>query len=83
MGASGPKDVILIIDKSGSMQRESRMGYAKDAAIGVVNSLTNVDYVSVVTFSTAASSENSMIVQAGGVPPLVMPWHIRIASLSH
>ena len=64
MGASGPKDVILIIDKSGSMASEGRMGYARDAAVGVVGSLTNLDYVSVVPFSSTANSENTMLVQA-------------------
>ena len=64
MGAAGPKDVILIIDKSGSMSKYGRMSNAKAAATLVVNSLTNIDFVSVVTFSTVAGSPNTMLVRA-------------------
>ena len=64
MGATGPKDVIIILDKSGSMKNSDRMTNAIAGAQTVVNTLTNVDYVNVVTFSTAAHSENTMLVPA-------------------
>ena len=63
-GATGPKDVIIIIDKSGSMQNNDRMANARAGATTVVNSLTNIDFVSVVTFSTDAASANTMLVPA-------------------
>ena len=64
MGATGPKDVIIILDKSGSMKNSDRMTNAIAGARTVVNTLTNVDYVNVVTFSTAAHSENTVLVPA-------------------
>ena len=64
MGATGPKDVIIILDKSGSMKNSDRMTNAIAGAQTVVNSLTNVDYVSVVAFSTTATSQNTVLVPA-------------------
>ena len=51
---SGPKDVILVIDVSGSMSVFNRIGLARDAAISVLNTLTNSDYVAVVLFNSDA-----------------------------
>ena len=51
---SGPKNVILVIDVSGSMRSFNRLSTAKDAAKTVVNTLTNFDYVGLVTFSDSA-----------------------------
>ena len=51
---SGPKDVILVIDVSGSMSNFNRIGLARDAAITVINTLTNSDYVAVVLFNAEA-----------------------------
>ena len=51
---SGPKDVILVIDVSGSMSSNNRIGLARDAAITVINTLTNSDYVAVVLFNADA-----------------------------
>lgn len=64
MGSSGPKDVILVLDKSGSMGVRGRMENAKLAAQNVVDSLTSMDYLSVVSFSTIAESENTYLVPA-------------------
>ena len=59
---SGPKNVILVIDVSGSMGEFGRLDLAKDAAITVINTLTNFDYVGVVIFSdTASSLENTLL----------------------
>ena len=63
-GATGPKDVIIVIDKSGSMRYNNRMEYAREGATTVVNSLTNIDFVSVVTFSSLAYSYNTVLVPA-------------------
>ncbi|KAL7545567.1 hypothetical protein ACHAWF_009001 [Thalassiosira exigua] len=52
---SGPKDVILVIDQSGSMNDYGRMNIAKEAATTVVETLTVADRVAVVSFSSAAS----------------------------
>ena len=51
---SGPKNVILVIDVSGSMNIFSRLFIAKEAAKTVANTLTNFDYVGLVTFSSDA-----------------------------
>ena len=67
-GASGPKDVVLIIDTSGSMASLQRMELAKSASIAVLKTLSFVDYVSVVTFATLAKnyggSSNKFMVPA-------------------
>ncbi|KAL7540189.1 hypothetical protein ACHAXR_009925 [Thalassiosira sp. AJA248-18] len=49
--SSGPKDVVLVIDTSGSMTDYGRMGLAKEAATTVVSTLTVADRVAVVSFS--------------------------------
>lgn len=38
--ATGPKDIIIMIDTSGSMGSESRMQLAKEAGQSVLNTLT-------------------------------------------
>jgi hypothetical protein len=47
--SSGPKKVILIIDKSGSMTISNRMNLAISAAITVIDGLSFTDYVGVVS----------------------------------
>ena len=61
--AAGPKDVVLVIDTSGSMTG-TREELASDAAKAVVDTLTLNDYVSVVRFSSTASAYASTLVQA-------------------
>ena len=51
---SGPKTVILVLDVSASMFNYGRLQLAKEAAITVVNTLTNADYVGVVLFGNQA-----------------------------
>lgn len=53
--SSGPKDVVLAIDTSGSMADYGRMHMAKEAAITIINTLTVADRVAVVGFSTKAT----------------------------
>ena len=61
--ASGPKDVVLVIDTSGSMSGNlNRM--AKDAAKLVIDTLTEVDFVTIVRYSDGASASSSTLVQA-------------------
>jgi len=48
---SGPKDVVAVIDTSGSM-RGNRLDLARQATKAVINTLTWADRVSLVTFST-------------------------------
>ena len=45
--ASGSKDVIIVIDTSGSMGQGNRMAYAKSAAQWVINTLSDTDYAQV------------------------------------
>ena len=51
---SGPKNVILVIDVSGSMNNNGRLELALDAAITVIKTLTNSDFVTVIVFSDSA-----------------------------
>uniref|UniRef100_A0A6B2L1C9 VWFA domain-containing protein n=1 Tax=Arcella intermedia TaxID=1963864 RepID=A0A6B2L1C9_9EUKA len=53
--SSGPKDVVLILDTSGSMSNFNRISLAKAAATKVLNTLTINDYIGVVQFSNGAS----------------------------
>lgn len=53
--SSGPKDVVIIIDVSGSMDDYGRMVLAIEAAITVVDTLTVADRFSVVAFSDVAT----------------------------
>jgi hypothetical protein len=46
--ASGPKDVVIVIDISGSMRTGDRMGMAKEATKKVLNTFNQFDYISVV-----------------------------------
>eukprot|EP00761_Pharyngomonas_kirbyi_P010550 gb/GECH01010570.1/.p1 GENE.gb/GECH01010570.1/~~gb/GECH01010570.1/.p1 ORF type:complete len:1003 (+),score=253.65 gb/GECH01010570.1/:1-3009(+) len=49
--SSGPKDVILLIDISGSMGQNNRINVAKEAALTVLNTLTTKDFVNVILFN--------------------------------
>ena len=56
--SSGPKNVVLVIDRSGSMDDNTssgRMRMAKEAAVTVVDTLTAADKFAVIAFSTEAS----------------------------
>mmetsp|Transcript_26399 Transcript_26399/g.54448 ORF Transcript_26399/g.54448 Transcript_26399/m.54448 type:complete len:718 (-) Transcript_26399:87-2240(-) len=64
--SSGPKDVVLILDVSGSMSDYGRLRLMKDAATTVIETLSVADRVAVVTFSSTASilNEESMLIRA-------------------
>ncbi|KAL7486189.1 hypothetical protein ACHAW6_012402 [Cyclotella cf. meneghiniana] len=53
--SSGPKDVVLVLDVSGSMNDYRRMDVAKDAARTVVETLSVADRFAVITFSDDAT----------------------------
>lgn len=57
--ASGPKDVVIIIDKSGSMGSGGgaggRMAAAKTAAQWAINTLTATDFATVIVFGDTAT----------------------------
>jgi von Willebrand factor type A domain len=52
--SSGPKNVILILDTSGSMDEQNRMDKLKTAAKRIVSSLTVADRIAVVEYSSEA-----------------------------
>jgi len=53
--ASGPKDVVIVLDVSGSMRQNDRMNIMQTAALRLLDTFTDVDYVSLVSFSSTAS----------------------------
>ena len=61
--ASGPKDVVIVIDSSGSMAA-GRMDMAIAAATKVIKTLTASDYVSVVDFASNAVAYSDQLVPA-------------------
>ena len=54
--SSGPKDVVIVIDKSGSMGVQNRWNLAINAAKSVIDTLTIGDHFSVVLFSDTAET---------------------------
>ena len=61
--AAGPKDVVIVVDVSGSMTG-TRIGMARDAAKAVLNTLTETDYATVIVFSSRADAYSTTLVQA-------------------
>ena len=51
LAASGSKDVVLVIDRSGSMYSQNRVEIAKKATLAVLDTLTWADFANVVFFS--------------------------------
>ena len=65
--SSGPKDVVIVLDVSGSMSNFGRLDLAKKAAITVVETLTISDRVAIIAFSDYAYQVHSgtdMLVRA-------------------
>mmetsp|Transcript_24982 Transcript_24982/g.51235 ORF Transcript_24982/g.51235 Transcript_24982/m.51235 type:complete len:770 (-) Transcript_24982:208-2517(-) len=64
--SSGPKDLVLVLDTSGSMNDYGRLDLLKEAAITVIETLSVADKVAIVTFSTDASVLNgqNMLIRA-------------------
>ena len=61
--AAGPKDVVIVIDDSGSMN-DVRVELARQAARTVLDTLTAVDYVSIVGFGSTAFKYSTSLKQA-------------------
>lgn len=59
--SSGPKNVMLIIDVSGSMTTQNRLEVAIDAAKAVLNTLTTGDSFGLVAFSSSAVKYRSQM----------------------
>eukprot|EP00571_Detonula_confervacea_P006299 CAMPEP_0172319830 /NCGR_PEP_ID=MMETSP1058-20130122/38822_1 /TAXON_ID=83371 /ORGANISM="Detonula confervacea, Strain CCMP 353" /LENGTH=422 /DNA_ID=CAMNT_0013034961 /DNA_START=161 /DNA_END=1426 /DNA_ORIENTATION=- len=53
--SSGPKDVVLVMDVSGSMDDYGRMAMAKEAASTIVDTLTVADRFAIIAFSGNAT----------------------------
>ena len=51
LAASGSKDVVILLDVSGSMLQNGRMALAKEAVISVLKTLGQSSLVSVVAFN--------------------------------
>jgi uncharacterized protein YegL len=62
--ASGPKDVVLVLDDSGSMKTNNRIGKMKEAAKWVISTLGPNDYVSIVKFTNSAESATENLIPA-------------------
>jgi len=79
--AAGPKDVIIVIDTSGSMRTSGRMTLARDAAKKVVGTLTSIDYATVIGFSSSANKYSTVLVKMSqSNKDLLLSWmdyHLR------
>ena len=54
--ATGPKDVVIVIDTSGSMGRLGRLEAAQNAADAVIDTLNAADFATVIAFDTDTRS---------------------------
>lgn len=66
--ATGPKNVVLILDISGSMGLHGRLESMKTAAKKVVDAMTFADYVGVVVFNDGAESMYGLTTLAKALP---------------
>jgi Ca-activated chloride channel homolog len=53
-GPVEPKDIVFVLDKSGSMRADNKMGQAKEALMFCLRSLNDGDRFGIVSFSSAA-----------------------------
>uniref|UniRef100_A0A7S2L4T8 VWFA domain-containing protein n=1 Tax=Zooxanthella nutricula TaxID=1333877 RepID=A0A7S2L4T8_9DINO len=56
-GATGPKDVIIIVDVSGSMSNEGRHVLAKAATKAILKTLSWKDFATIILFNSMVSDE--------------------------
>ena len=65
-GSSGPKNVVLILDVSGSMMNGNRFSLMKQAARRIISTLTVSDRILIVPFSSTAEpiTENGFMFKA-------------------
>ena len=59
-GSHGPKNVIFILDTSGSTKQLNRLELIKAAATQLVDSMTMTDYMGIVQFNSEAKSFNNL-----------------------
>ena len=55
---NGPLNVILVLDTSASMVRHNRLKRMKEAALDIVQTLSLVNHIGIITFSDAAQHKN-------------------------
>lgn len=68
LGATpAPKDIVIVVDSSGSMGAYGRMSLAKAAAQVVLDTLSPHDYVNIVDFDSSAKSLSSPSCFASGL----------------
>jgi Ca-activated chloride channel family protein len=60
----GEKNVFFVLDTSGSMQANNKIGQAKDALKFCLNSLNEKDRFNIIAFNTAIESYQSEMIQA-------------------
>mmetsp|Transcript_19097 Transcript_19097/g.30868 ORF Transcript_19097/g.30868 Transcript_19097/m.30868 type:complete len:174 (-) Transcript_19097:3-524(-) len=68
IAATGPKNLVLVLDISGSMTTLDRMGGMKRAAKKVIDSATHVDYIGIITFNDKASTYQDLTTLARASP---------------
>lgn len=61
---TGPKDMILVLDKSGSMEENDRMNIMKKGALAQLDTLTFLDYVQVISYSNDVDAAGDLLLQA-------------------
>ena len=54
--ASGPKDVVIVLDVSGSMMQQGRLALMQQASRKLLDTFSEVDYIGMVAFSSSATN---------------------------
>ena len=67
-GATGPKNVVLILDTSGSMINYNRIDMLKQAAKAVLDATTFADFIGIVEFNSYASTYADLTTLARAMP---------------
>jgi len=75
-GATGPKDVVLVVDVSGSMSLEGRSGLARSATKQVLDTLNWKDFASIVLFNDQVSAvySNKLVPMTEGNRAAMKSW---------
>lgn len=63
-GSTGPKDVVIVVDVSGSMGTAGRNRMAKEATAAVLDTLEWKDYATIILFNSGISAEYSSKLRA-------------------
>lgn len=80
--ATGPKNVVLVIDTSGSMVDADRIGKARSAAKRILQTLTHTDFVSIVAFSDTVNvyPADTMVRATAANRALLAAWIDKLAA---